>query len=30
LSLRLHPYLTDAQVEYVADRFLAAVERRNG
>jgi dTDP-4-amino-4,6-dideoxygalactose transaminase len=30
LSLPLHPYLTDTQVEYVADRFLAAVERRNG
>ena len=29
LSLPLHPYLTDAQAEYVCDRFLAAVERRN-
>lgn len=29
LSLPLHPYLTDAQANYVADRFLAAVERRN-
>lgn len=29
LSLPLHPYMTDAQAEYVCDRFLAAVERRN-
>lgn len=29
LSLPLHPYLTDEQANYVADRFLAAVERRN-
>jgi dTDP-4-amino-4,6-dideoxygalactose transaminase len=29
LSLPLHPYLNDAQAEYVYDRFLAAVERRN-
>jgi dTDP-4-amino-4,6-dideoxygalactose transaminase len=29
LSLPLHPYLTDDQAEYVCDRFLAAVERRN-
>jgi dTDP-4-amino-4,6-dideoxygalactose transaminase len=29
LSLPLHPYLTDAQANYVCDRFLAAVERRN-
>ncbi|MBX7248189.1 MAG: DegT/DnrJ/EryC1/StrS aminotransferase family protein [Caulobacteraceae bacterium] len=29
LSLPLHPYLTDEQANYVCDRFLAAVERRN-
>jgi dTDP-4-amino-4,6-dideoxygalactose transaminase len=29
LSLPLHPYLSDAQADYVCDRFLAAVERRN-
>ena len=29
LSLPLHPYMTDAQANYVCDRFLAAVERRN-
>lgn len=30
LSLPLHPYLTDAQANYVCDRFLAAVERSGG
>jgi UDP-2-acetamido-2-deoxy-ribo-hexuluronate aminotransferase len=29
MSLPLHPYLSDAQADYVCDRFLAAVERRN-
>lgn len=29
LSLPLHPYMSDAQVDYVCDRFRAAVERRN-
>jgi dTDP-4-amino-4,6-dideoxygalactose transaminase len=29
LSLPLHPYLTDAQVDYVCERFLAAVQRSN-
>jgi dTDP-4-amino-4,6-dideoxygalactose transaminase len=29
MSLPLHPYLSDEQVEYVCDRFLAAVERKN-
>jgi UDP-2-acetamido-2-deoxy-ribo-hexuluronate aminotransferase len=29
LSLPLHPYLTDDQANYVCDRFLAAVERKN-
>jgi dTDP-4-amino-4,6-dideoxygalactose transaminase len=29
LSLPLHPYLTDDQADYVCERFLAAVERRN-
>lgn len=29
LSLPLHPYMSDAQAEYVCDRFLATVERRN-
>jgi UDP-2-acetamido-2-deoxy-ribo-hexuluronate aminotransferase len=29
LSLPLHPYMSDAQAEYVSERFLAAVERRN-
>lgn len=29
LSLPLHPYLTDAQADYICDRFLAAVEGRN-
>lgn len=29
LSLPLHPYMSDAQADYVCDRFLAAVERRN-
>lgn len=29
LSLPLHPYLSDAQVDYVCERFLAAVGRRN-
>jgi len=29
LSLPLHPYLSDAQADYICDRFLAAVERRN-
>jgi dTDP-4-amino-4,6-dideoxygalactose transaminase len=30
LSLPLHPYMTDDQVDYVCERFLAAVERKNG
>jgi len=29
LSLPMHPYLSDEQVDYVCERFLAAVERRN-
>ncbi|HWE46849.1 MAG TPA: DegT/DnrJ/EryC1/StrS family aminotransferase [Caulobacteraceae bacterium] len=29
LSLPLHPYLSDEQANYVCDRFLAAVERKN-
>ena len=29
LSLPLHPYLSDEQADYICDRFLAAVERRN-
>lgn len=29
LSLPLHPYMTDAQADYVCERFLAAVENRN-
>ncbi len=29
LSLPLHPYMSDAQADYVCERFLAAVERRN-
>jgi dTDP-4-amino-4,6-dideoxygalactose transaminase len=29
LSLPLHPYLSDAQADYICERFLAAVERRN-
>ena len=29
LSLPLHPYLSDAQADYICDRFLAAVERKN-
>jgi dTDP-4-amino-4,6-dideoxygalactose transaminase len=29
LSLPLHPYLSDAQADYICERFLAAVGRRN-
>ncbi len=29
LSLPLHPYLSDEQADYVCERFLAAVERKN-
>lgn len=29
LSLPLHPYLSDEQADYICERFLAAVERRN-
>ena len=29
MSLPLHPYLSDAQADYVCERFLAAVGRKN-
>ncbi len=29
VSLPLHPYLSDDQANYICDRFLAAVERKN-